>query len=154
MESSPPSPPTSTAPPTTSTPPSTFGPTECAFFDKQPTWYQDTFCDDELNTPECNYDGGDCCVQRNEDWHKYCTACDCIGMDCPSIKKWWGNGRKCDGKWNNAGCFYDGGDCCQNNWQINNKCNDEFAASKLGMSGGVYNVHVSFDVEFGQIKRL
>ena len=54
--------------------------------------------------------------------------CECLGMDCPSIKKWWGNGRKCNKKWNNAGCFYDGGDCCKK--PNSKKCKDEMAQLK------------------------
>ena len=54
--------------------------------------------------------------------------CECKGMDCPSIKKWWGNGKKCNKKWNNAGCFYDGGDCCKN--ASSKKCKDEMAKQK------------------------
>merc|ERR1712141_196418 len=103
--------------------------TECAYMAEQPTWYQDRFCDDEFNTPECNYDGGDCCVQRVENWHDFCTDCQCLGMDCgKKIKKAWGNGKRCNGKWNNAGCFYDGGDCCK--WPNSKKCKDELAVLK------------------------
>merc|ERR1719245_1555827 len=91
--------------------------------------HQDRFCDDEFNTPECNYDGGDCCVQRVENWHDFCTDCQCLGMDCgKKIKKAWGNGKRCNGKWNNAGCFYDGGDCCK--WPNSKKCKDELAVLK------------------------
>ena len=139
MENSTPSPPTTAAPPTTAGPttaappttagPSTPAPTECAYMAEQPTWYQDRFCDDEFNTPECNYDGGDCCVQRVENWHDFCTDCQCLGMDCgKKIKKAWGNGKRCNGKWNNAGCFYDGGDCCK--WPNSKKCKDELAVLK------------------------
>merc|ERR1712018_147468 len=128
LESSTPSPPTTTAGPTTEGP-TTPGPTECAFMAEQPTWYQDTFCDDEFNTPECNYDGGDCCVQRNDNWHDFCTDCECLGMDCAKpIKKAWGNGKRCNGKWNKPGCFYDGGDCCKN--PSGKKCKDELAVLK------------------------
>ena len=38
-------------------------------------WIGDGFCDDENNVPECDYDGGDCCVDTDKD---YCTICECI----------------------------------------------------------------------------
>jgi len=36
----------------------------------------DTYCDDFLNTPQCLYDGGDCCLQPQKD--HFCTICSCI----------------------------------------------------------------------------
>ena len=33
-------------------------------------------CNDETNIPECNYDGGDCCVNVNTD---SCSECNCLG---------------------------------------------------------------------------
>ena len=64
--------------PTTAVPttvaPTTASPTECAAMITNPAWYQDEYCDDEFNTPECNYDGGDCSVQRTRGWRKYCTV--------------------------------------------------------------------------------
>ena len=30
-----------------------------------PNWYNDTWCDNENNTKECNWDGGDCCKSTN-----------------------------------------------------------------------------------------
>ena len=39
-------------------------------------WIGDTFCDDDNNNLECNYDGGDCCgpnVLTN-----FCTECLCL----------------------------------------------------------------------------
>merc|ERR1719225_1817106 len=101
----------------------------CAFMAEQPEKYQDRICDDELNTPECNYDGGDCCVHKVDNWNERCTACECLGFNCPKkILGGWGNGKKCQGKWNKAGCFYDGGDCCKN---LNGKkCKDDLAKFK------------------------
>ena len=34
------------------------------------------YCEDETNTPECNYDGGDCCgfCVKNQ----FCSRCDCL----------------------------------------------------------------------------
>merc|ERR1712038_1684829 len=43
-----------------------------------PEWAHDWFCDDENNTPECNYDGGDCCTKKHEYWDYYCDDCQCI----------------------------------------------------------------------------
>ena len=107
--------------PTTSNPPSS----GCENND----WVGDNYCDDGNNNAGCNYDGGDCCVQRVENWHDFCTDCQCLGMDCgKKIKKAWGNGKRCNGKWNNAGCFYDGGDCCK--WPNSKKCKDELAVLK------------------------
>ena len=34
------------------------------------------FCNDEANIADCNYDGGDCCVNVNTD---YCSECNCLG---------------------------------------------------------------------------
>ena len=36
-------------------------------------WNDDGYCDDYLNTPECNYDGGDCC----DGSFQYCAECIC-----------------------------------------------------------------------------
>ena len=36
----------------------------------------DGFCDDPNNTPECEYDGGDCCgADVSLD---FCTQCECL----------------------------------------------------------------------------
>ena len=56
-------------------------------------------------------------------------------MNCSSeIKRWWGNGRRCNGKWNNAGCFYDGGDCCKD--PASSKCKDDLAKAKANAAAG------------------
>ena len=36
----------------------------------------DGFCNHETNNLDCNYDGGDCCVNVNTD---FCSECNCIG---------------------------------------------------------------------------
>ncbi len=36
----------------------------------------DGACDDDTNTPECEYDGGDCCLP--EVITDYCDLCECI----------------------------------------------------------------------------
>ena len=38
--------------------------------------------DDDNNTFDCGWDGGDCCGEFMQEWwsgeeYKYCTACDC-----------------------------------------------------------------------------
>ena len=38
-------------------------------------WIGDGVCDDENNVPECDYDGGDCCVDTEQ---KHCKVCECI----------------------------------------------------------------------------
>ena len=68
-------------------------------------------CDDVLNNPECDYDGGDCCgVNVNTDW---CTECVCYAdLDCAVPLDLIGNGF-CNDEANTAGCSFDGGDCCK-----------------------------------------
>ena len=39
-------------------------------------WQGDSYCDDENNTPGCNYDGGDCCGGSTI----YCSVCECKQM--------------------------------------------------------------------------
>ena len=42
---------------------------------KEIDWLGDGFCDDDTNTPECNFDNGDCCgCNVNTD---YCATCQC-----------------------------------------------------------------------------
>ena len=38
-------------------------------------WVGDGNCDDENNVPECNFDGGDCCIDTEQ---KQCQKCECI----------------------------------------------------------------------------
>ena len=38
-------------------------------------WVGNSFCDDEANTWNCNYDGGDCCGPCVND--EYCSNCTC-----------------------------------------------------------------------------
>ena len=44
---------------------------------KHPEYFQDEYCDDELNNEECHFDGGDCCL-FTEDSHSFCIDCECI----------------------------------------------------------------------------
>ena len=70
----------------------------------------DGFCNDESNNVDCNYDGGDCCVNINTD---FCSECHCYLVDTcingfhPLV----GNGF-CNDETNINECMYDGGDCC------------------------------------------
>jgi len=47
----------------------------CAY----PQWFADGYCDSSNNTPECNYDGGDCCPGDCVD-NTY--SCETYGGDC------------------------------------------------------------------------
>ena len=68
----------------------------------------DTYCDDDLNNPECNYDGGDCCGSGVKAGH--CIECACY-ENCAAPFVWIGDGY-CDDATNYADCNFDGGDCC------------------------------------------
>merc|ERR1719510_2033942 len=80
---------------------------------KYPNWKGDNYCDDENNNAGCEWDGGDCCgddVKEN-----FCSACECLdpaeqGGEC-GYPLWKGD-NYCDDENNNAGCEWDGGDCC------------------------------------------
>ncbi len=94
-------------------------------------WWADGECDDANNVPECQYDGGDCCLEPLD--KGVCTLCECIVPTTTTIKTtttkttttgdgfdytgcvWWpgvyfGDGI-CDSVTNNAECNWDGGDC-------------------------------------------
>lgn len=89
-----------------------------------PKFKGDGFCDDNNNHAGCAWDGGDCCGPKAN--KQYCKACLC--QDCTKKKvdpciaadkiegsckfpNWFGDGN-CDDENNNAGCSWDGGDCC------------------------------------------
>ena len=70
----------------------------------------DSYCDDENNNLECNYDSGDCCGPNINT--QYCTECICFeDLDCRVPLELIANGF-CNDEANTAGCGYDGGDCC------------------------------------------
>ena len=71
----------------------------------------DAFCDDFVNTANCNFDGGDCCGSDVID--TYCTECICYESSSCSAEllPLIGNGY-CDDETNTVTCNYDGGDCC------------------------------------------
>merc|ERR1712036_118571 len=75
-------------------------------------------CDDENNNCGCDYDGGDCCAKTlgKAVVKKYCKKCECLdpkgkGVNPCGAPKYKKDGN-CDDENNNAGCQYDGGDCC------------------------------------------
>ena len=69
------------------------------------------FCNDETNNPDCNYDGGDCCVVNANT--NSCSDCVChlIETCAAGYHPLVGNGF-CNDDTNIAECDYDGGDCC------------------------------------------
>ena len=88
----------------------------CAWSDQ----YNDGWCDDMNNVPSCNYDGGDCCLEKVE--NIFCTACACHedGVaeipTIPTVYCPWPelvSDGQCDDDSNWYFCGYDGGDCCQ-----------------------------------------
>lgn len=85
----------------------------CAF----PQYFGDNICDDPNNTPDCHWDGGDCCKPEAE--RMFCTDCICYienevessNMSCAANASQIGDGF-CDDEANNAECNYDQQDCC------------------------------------------
>ena len=41
----------------------------------EPLWIDDGWCDDLTNNPDCDYDGGDCCLTPSSG--QYCVNCTC-----------------------------------------------------------------------------
>jgi hypothetical protein len=89
----------------------------------------DTYCDDELNNPECNYDGGDCCGSGVKAGH--CVECACY-ENCVASFEWIGDGY-CDDAANNDNCNFDGGDCC--NVCINTDFCSECVCHQINVAG-------------------
>merc|ERR1712051_718512 len=102
-------------PTTTTTGPTPTNPAGCSF----PNYYQDGYCDDQNNTPGCNYDGGDCCppyaVVDYGSWDEYCSKCECLQPTCED--KW--PTSKCSKKCNAKKCKKSGS--CKKNCK--NTCN-------------------------------
>ena len=69
------------------------------------------FCNDETNNPDCNYDGGDCCVVNANT--NACSECACHFLEtcAAGYHPLVGNGF-CNDDTNIAECDYDGEDCC------------------------------------------
>ena len=74
----------------------------------------DGVCNDETNTANCNFDGGDCCL--NVINKEYCSECKCF------LKEFCGTGFHplvgdglCHDETNIVECNFDGGDCCLSN---------------------------------------
>merc|ERR1712032_305326 len=102
---------------------------------KKPKYEGDKYCDDDNNNCGCNWDGGDCCGEKNN--YQYCKGCKC--QDCKFKHKSdqctkkikgkcsnaaWKGDKNCDDGNNNAGCNWDGGDCCgtKNNYGFCKQC--------------------------------
>ena len=80
----------------------------------------DFICDDKTNIPECDFDGGDCCIiDSNHSIDIFCEKCFC---EEKCAKPEWINDGVCDDQTNNLQCEFDGGDCCLN------PNNDEFCS--------------------------
>ena len=76
-----------------------------------PQWIGDSLCDDKTNTPDCDYDGGDCCGYNvNTD---FCSDCKCyVNETCISGTHPLVGDGFCNDETNYENCNYDGGDCC------------------------------------------
>jgi len=85
-----------------------------------PHWFMDNYCDDENNNAKCGFDGGDCCGDDVNT--SYCKECECLEFPAETTQapgicgspQWFGD-NYCDDDNNNAGCGFDGGDCCGDN---------------------------------------
>ncbi|CAM9891772.1 unnamed protein product, partial [Pylaiella littoralis] len=98
-----------------------------------PRGISDGFCDQDNNSEECGYDGGDCCPCTCDDANNVlgygdsCTEFACIDPDAPCVNdddatvdkleacfpaQGIGNGY-CDMGNNKEECGFDGGDCCE-----------------------------------------
>ena len=70
-------------------------------------------CNDDANTADCNYDGGDCCLfPVNTD---HCSSCICQHETCADGTNSLVGDGYCNDETNNANCNYDGYDCCISN---------------------------------------
>ena len=124
------------------------------------------YCNDETNTANCNYDGGDCCVVNANT--SACSECVChlVETCAAGYHTLVGNGF-CNDDTNIVECDYDGGDCCGcvitehcedcaclgniNSGEITNPlvgnslCNDETNNLNCNYDGGDCCVNVNAD---------
>mgnify|MGYP001265891793 FL=1 len=124
------------------------------------------YCNDETNTANCNYDGGDCCVVNANT--SACSECVChlVETCAAGYHTLVGNGF-CNDDTNIVECDYDGGDCCGcvitehcedcaclgniNSGEITNPlvgnslCNDEMNNPNCNYDGGDCCVNVNPD---------
>ena len=94
------------------------------------------FCNDETNNPDCNYDGGDCCVVNTNT--SACSECGChlIETCAAGYHPLVGNGL-CNDVTNIPECDDDGGDCCSNPYVVGDAiCNDEINHLGCNHDGG------------------
>ena len=94
------------------------------------------FCNDETNTADCNYDGGDCCGYNMNS--EYCSQCECYVQEtCSSGYHPLVADGFCNDEINHLECNYDGGDCCKHPELIGNGfCNDETSYGICNFDGG------------------
>ena len=68
------------------------------------------FCNDETNSEDCNFDGGDCCGSCK--LTGFCKVCECVNTTAVnSINPLPGNGV-CNDESNIPSCNYDNFECC------------------------------------------
>ena len=94
------------------------------------------FCNNETNNPDCNYDGGDCCVVNAN------TTCYFLETCAAGYHPLVGNGF-CNNDTNIAECEYDGLDCCTN--VGDGICNDGTNRLECNYDGGDCCVNVNTD---------
>ena len=70
----------------------------------------DGICHDDLNTLDCYFDGGDCCLDSGK---SECQECVCISSNVTCVEAELGDGI-CQDHNNFNQCDYDLGDCCEN----------------------------------------
>lgn len=91
-----------------------------------PSYMGDGYCDSYTNTPNCDWDGGDCCYSTCVDSTYTCSSysSDCQDPDAteyvaplyPDCEVYYtsslGDGYCNGGSYNVDSCGWDGGDCC------------------------------------------
>lgn len=82
----------------------------------------DGFCDDKYNTMDCNFDGGDCCLENSDgdavSSEEFCI--DCICYDAPKVLSnclvsEYVNNSVCEDFANVRECAFDGGKAYKKN---------------------------------------